>query len=58
MRAKEKVLNLRPTAFANVNKWGYRILDGMPPINGDTSLSNHQPRESWAWAQAYRNLKK
>lgn len=58
MTAKEKVLKIEPEALC----WHYRYETGKTKcwiaVGGDSSkvLSRSQPREKWAWAEAYRNL--
>lgn len=56
MKAKDKVMKLEPTVICAVvrfdenDKPDYQIwLDKKP-------LSKMQPRENWAWAEAFRNL--
>jgi len=58
MTSKEKVLKIRPNAFCNpvLSQFGYQILAG--PVDGRVQLGFVKNRESWAWADAYRNLTK
>lgn len=58
MTAKEKVLKIEP----NVQCAIVRLFEDDAPdyqiwLN-KKSLSKMQPRESWAWAEAYRKLTK
>lgn len=62
MTAKEKVLKIEPDCMANMvfyqyakKSVHYQILKGVKSGNVK-SLSTPQSRESWAWAEALRNL--
>ena len=61
MTAREKLLRIRPDAICQKHS-GYTIVTSISneliAASGLITLSNHQPRESWAWAEAYRNLTK
>jgi len=59
MKAKNKVLNLEPNAMC----WHYKDEDTGKTTcwvsigcDGNKCLSKSKPRESWAWAEALRNL--
>lgn len=62
MTAKQKVLEIEPDAMC----WSYRdeLDNGSIKISywisigndGNKCLSKSKNRESWAWAEAYRNL--
>lgn len=56
MKAKERVLKIRPDAYCSptFSPWGFIILAGGSDCK--VALGHTQNRESWAWADAYRNL--
>lgn len=56
MTAKEKVLKVYPNAYCKSNI-GYTIVNYINDCTG-VCLSHTQSRESWAWAQALRFIKK
>jgi hypothetical protein len=56
MTSKEKVLKIYPKIIGFWDMKLYKVW--LQNGNGTTSLLGCQSRESWAWAQALRNITK
>ena len=56
MKAKDKVLKINPKIVGVWDRSVFKVYDQLE--NNTTKLLGHQNRESWAWAEALRNLNK